>query len=85
MKSNRFETPVTVRAAATGTSQFLNTANEASDFLMKWPGKKGPKHRAALQACHDVISGSKPAMNARRAVVAAAREADILVSDKAPA
>lgn len=85
MKNNRFETPVTVRSAAAGTSQLLNTANEASDFLMKWPGKKGPKHRAALQACHDVIAGSKPAMNARRAVVAAAREADVLVSDKAPA
>ena len=86
MQNNRFETPVTVRAGAAGASLLLYTAQEASDFLLNsWPGKRSPKHRAALQACHDAVSGEKPAMNARRAFIAAAREVDVLVTDKAPA
>ena len=85
MKSNRFEIPVTVRSGAAGTNLLVNSAVEASDFLMNnWPGKRTPKHRAALQACHDAIAGEKPAMTARRAFIAAAREADAFVSDKAP-
>lgn len=84
MENNRFETPVIVKAGAAGTSQSLRTAQEASDFLLNnWPGKRSPKHRAALQACHDALAGAKPAMNARRAFIAAAREVDILVTDKA--
>jgi hypothetical protein len=86
MQNNRFETPVTVRAGTAGASLLLYTAQEASDFLLNsWPGKRSPKHRAALQACHDAVSGEKPAMNARRAFIAAAREVDVLVTDKAPA
>lgn len=86
MENNRFETPVTVKAAATGADLLLRTAREASDYLLNsWPGKRSPKHRAALQACHDALAGDKPAMNARRAFVAAAREVDVLVTDKAPA
>lgn len=83
MENNRFETPVTVKSSVAGTSQVLRTTREASDYLLKsWPGKRGDKHRAALQACHDAIAGDKPASTARRSFLAAAREADVLVSDK---
>lgn len=86
MENNRFETPVTVRSGSAGPEQLLRTAREATDYLLNnWPGKRSPKHRAALQARHDAIAGDKPAMNARRAFVAAAREVDVFVSDKAPA
>ena len=86
MENNRFDTPVTVKAGDTGDSQLLRTVRETSDYLMNnWPGKKSPKHRAALQACHDALAGDKPAMNARRAFIAAAREVNVFVSDKAPA
>jgi hypothetical protein len=86
MKNDRFEMPITVRSGAAGTNLALNSAREASDFLLNdWSGKRTPKHRAALQACHDAIAGEKPAMNARRALIAAAREADVFVSDKPPA
>jgi hypothetical protein len=85
MQSDRFEVPVTVRQGAAGNQLILKTTREASDFLLNsWPGKKSPKHRAALQACHDAQAGDKPVMAARRAFIAAAREADVLVSDKAP-
>jgi Protein of unknown function (DUF982) len=84
MKQDRFEVPLTVKSGETGDNLMLRTAREASDYLLnKWPGKKSPKHRAALQACHDAIAGDKPMMTARRAFIAAAREADVLVSEKA--
>lgn len=85
MQNDRFEIPVTVRSGAADTNLALNSAREASDFLLSnWTGKRTPKHRAALQACHDAIAGEKPVMNARRAFIAAAREADVFVSDKPP-
>jgi hypothetical protein len=83
MENNRFETPVTVKTVA-GAVQQLRSAREASDYLLNsWPGKRTLKHRAALQACHDAIAGDKPAMNARRAFIAAAREVDSLAVDAA--
>ena len=86
MENNRFDVPVTVKSYPAGGSQLLRTAKEASDYLLNsWPGKRSPKHRAAMQACHDAMAGDKPAMNARRAFIVAVREMDVLVSDKAPA
>jgi hypothetical protein len=83
MENNRFETALTVKSA-TGAVQLLRSAREASDYLLNsWPGKRTPKHRAALQACHDAMAGDKPAMNARRAFIAAAREVDVLAIDAA--
>ena len=86
MENNRFETPVTVRSATPGPDKVLRSAREATDYLLNgWTGKRGPKHREALQACNDALAGSKPAMVARRAFIAAAREGSVFVSDKAPA
>ncbi len=86
MENNRFEIPVTVKSAGPGPDRLLRSAREATDYLLNsWPGKRGPKHREALQACNDALAGSKPAMVARRTVIAAAREASVFVSDKAPA
>lgn len=80
MHDNRFDDPIAVRTPKGPDTQLLRGPLEASDFLLNsWTGKRSPKHRAALQACHDAVSGGKPAMSARRAFVAAAREADILV------
>lgn len=86
MENNRFDTPVTVRSGSDGPDMQLVSAREANDYLLNnWQGKRSPKHRAALQACHDALSGDKPAMTARRAFIAAAREVDLFVSDKARA
>ena len=84
MEKNRFETPVTVKAAGDAPDLVVRTAREATDYLLtKWSGKRGPKHREALQACSDAVAGTKPAMTARRAFIAAARDASVFVSDKA--
>lgn len=83
MQNDRFEIPVSVRFGPGGDEKLLRSAHEASEFLLhEWPGKRTPKQRAAIQACYDAQAGNKPPMTARRALVAAAREADILVSDK---
>ncbi|GAA4121691.1 DUF982 domain-containing protein [Aminobacter aganoensis] len=83
MENIRFETPVTVKSDPAGTPLILRTAKEASAFLLNnWPGKRGPKHRAALQACSDAMSGERPVMAARRAFIAAARDASVLITDK---
>lgn len=83
MQNDRFEMPIAVKSGSVDGEQLLRTAQEASQFLLtNWPGKRSPKYRAALQACHDAVSGEKPAMNARRAFVAAGREADVLAKDK---
>ena len=86
MQKDRFEVPVAVKFGSPVQNRILHTVQDASDFLLNnWQGKRSPKHRAALQACHDAMAGDKPVMTARRAFVAAAREADALVTDKASA
>jgi hypothetical protein len=83
MQHDQFDTPITVKLEAAGALVTLRNARETSDFLLnRWPGKRTDKHRAALQACSDVQNG-KPAMGARRAFVAAAREAGVFTDQKA--
>lgn len=80
MTNDRFDTPIKVKSGPTETEILLRTARDASDFLLSsWPGKRSERHRAALQACHDATSGEKPTMSARRAFLAAGREAGVLV------
>lgn len=84
MEKNQFDTPVTVKVDETGTLLTLRTVRDTSDFLLnRWPGKRTEKHRAALQACSDVQNAGKPTMGARRAFVAAAREAGVFADPKA--
>jgi hypothetical protein len=83
MDHNKFETPVTVKDDTASAYITLKTAQAASDFLLnRWQAKRTDKHRAALQACSDVIGGSKPVIVARRALVAAVREAGVYVDEK---
>ena len=78
MSNDRFDVPVTVKFGSPAQEKVLRTAQDASGVLLNsWPGKRSPKHRAALQACHDATAGDKPAMTARRAFLAAAREVDV--------
>lgn len=84
MEKNQFDTPVTVKVDEAGTLLTLRTVRDTSDFLLnRWPGKRTEKHRAALQACSDVQNAGKPPMGARRAFVAAAREAGVFADQKA--
>lgn len=77
----KFESPVTVFTDPAGGKATIGDIGACSHFLLRnWPSKRSDKRRAALQACSDVSSGKRPPEIARRAFVAAAREAGILVS-----
>ena len=80
MQNPKFAQPVTVRADAQGADTIISDVYECSSFLLRgWSGKRGPAHRAALQACHDASADKKPISTVRRAFALAAREAGILV------
>ncbi|MFE0015922.1 DUF982 domain-containing protein [Mesorhizobium sp. NPDC059054] len=81
MEKQKFDPPVTVLAGPSGGQETISDATGCLDFVLKrWPGKRSDKHRAALQACSDADSGRRPASFARKAFIAAAREAGILVT-----
>ncbi len=68
MSNSRFDVPVAVKFGSPVQEKTLRTAQDASDFLLNnWPGKRSPKHREALQACHDAIAGDKPSHGGARA------------------
>jgi hypothetical protein len=76
----RFEDPIVIENSPTGSTVQLADVNACSEFLLRgWPGKRGEKHRAALQACADVTAGKKPMSNARKAFAAAAREVGLTI------
>jgi hypothetical protein len=80
MQNRKFAQPVSVRANTQGAETVITDVYECSSFLLRnWPGKRGPAHRAALQACHDASADKKPISSVRRAFISAARDAGILV------
>ncbi|MBS3652357.1 DUF982 domain-containing protein [Pseudaminobacter sp. 19-2017] len=69
--------------SSTGEVKSVSSPKDAMAYLLTaWPGKRGLKHREALQvqACHDAIAGEKSATSARKSFVAAAKEAGVLLS-----
>ncbi|MFC3207504.1 DUF982 domain-containing protein [Aquamicrobium soli] len=83
MGDKNFDIPVTVETAQTGRFFTVTRVGQAADFLVhRWPEqKKGPKHRAALQALMDVMQERKAVAAAREAFTAAAKEADIFIRE----
>ncbi|MGI6852502.1 DUF982 domain-containing protein [Mesorhizobium sp. 1B3] len=81
MQNQKFNIPITVLTDSAGGQTNIDDIQSCTEFLLRnWPGKRGDKHRAALQACSDASAGKKPAENARRAFAVAARGAGILVT-----
>jgi len=79
MKTLEFDEPIELTAAPAGVQALVANIADCTEFLLRqWPGKRGDKHRAAVQACMDVREGKKPISHARRAFAAAAREAGLL-------
>lgn len=71
-----FRQPVRLRIGADNTIRDVRTVRER---LTDWPQvKRGQLYREAVEICNAVLSGSRPAEDARAGLVAAAREADLL-------
>ncbi|WP_353039447.1 DUF982 domain-containing protein [Mesorhizobium sp. M1300] len=85
MDSKPFEKPVVVKLGHVGKYRHIRSAQEAAECLMTvWPLNRGPRHRDALDTCLKVLEGYRSTADARRALIEAARESDVLVTDDKP-
>ena len=83
MRNEHFDVPVTVDSDRLGHARIVaDTVQAAATLLEGWPeDRRGPKYRAALRACMDVLEQRKGVASARRAFIAAAREANFSVRE----
>lgn len=83
MRDEQFDVPVMIESGRSGRALSVTSTVQAAALLVdKWPDKKrGPKYRAALKAMMDAIEQRRTVGTARRAFMAAAREADVLVRE----
>ncbi|MEI9427454.1 DUF982 domain-containing protein [Mesorhizobium sp. Cs1299R1N3] len=82
MDSKPFETPVVVELGHVGKYRHIRSTQEAAECLMTvWPLNRGPRHRDALDTCLKVLEGYRSTAEARRALIEAARESEVLVPD----
>lgn len=87
MRNQNFETPVTLELGSGGKRQIISHTTQAAHVLAeRWPREnRGAKYRLAVKACADVLAQRVAASAGRKALVEAAREANILVPErKAP-
>lgn len=83
MRDEQFDVPVTIETDRIGRHLTVTRTVQAASLLLdKWPDeKRGPKYRSALKAMMDVMEQRKSVAVARKAFVAAAKEADVFVRD----
>ncbi|NHT76493.1 uncharacterized protein DUF982 [Rhizobium sp. PP-F2F-G38] len=79
--------PKPVRIILQQSQEFtIASAWDALEFLRGWPaGQAGRAYRIALQHCMDALDGILSPRKAQASFMAAAREAGILATTKAPA
>ncbi len=79
-RHRNFKTPVFVQTGRIDRERVVTGTRAAAEVLLRsWPEQDCPKRLSAMEACLRVIDGSKPPSHARRAFVAAARKAGILL------
>ena len=78
MRNESFDVPVTVE---TDRRQAVTDTVQAAGMLLEgWPlDRRGPKYRAALRVCMDVLEQRRAVAGARKAFIAAAKEARLFV------
>lgn len=82
MRKIRFHKPVIVQPGRIDRDRVVLTTKDAAELLLRdWPDTAPGKRERAMQACLEVIKGRKPPSHARRAFIAAAKDAKILLND----
>ena len=77
-RHRRFENPAVIQAGRIDRDRVTWSTKIALKVLeVDWPQKKCPKRRRAMESCLQVLRGETPPSIARRAIVAAAREARV--------
>lgn len=83
MDNKPFEKPVVVELGRVGKYREIRSTQEAAECLASaWPLNRGPRHRDALDTCLKVLEGYRSTADARRALIEAAKESDVLVPDE---
>ncbi|GLR45536.1 hypothetical protein GCM10007880_60540 [Mesorhizobium amorphae] len=77
----RFERLVVVQIDRHSKERAVFDVNDAASILLRDFGRQTEKRKAAMDACLKVLRGEAHPPTARRAFVAAAREANILRCD----
>ncbi|UVK57360.1 DUF982 domain-containing protein (plasmid) [Mesorhizobium sp. AR02] len=78
-----FDVPLIVETSRPGEFRRLASVSQAAVFMMeRWPEQHGPRYRAALRACTGRLTSKDDVENARRAFLAAAKEAGLVVKDE---
>lgn len=85
MRDEYFDVPVTIETSQPGKHQVISRTRQAAEWLVgKWPEKRGPKYRKAVEAVMAVMEQRKAVAVARKAFSDAAKEADIFVAEPHP-
>jgi hypothetical protein len=78
--SKPFEKPVVVELGHVGKYRQISSTREAAECLMT-ALNRGERHRDALDTCLKALEGYRSTADARRALVEAARESEVLVPE----
>jgi hypothetical protein len=82
MDEKPFEKPVTLELGHVGKYRHIYTTRQAADCLMTvWPLNRGARHRDAVETCLKVLEGYRSTADARRALIEAAKESDVLAPE----
>lgn len=82
LQDKPFKTSVVVEPGRLGRLREIRSVQEAISVLHgRWPEARGKKYYAALKALDQALEGKTPIHVARRAFVAAAEEARVLVTE----
>ncbi|PSJ59008.1 DUF982 domain-containing protein [Pseudaminobacter soli (ex Li et al. 2025)] len=78
-----FHKPVRVQIGRIDRDRIvLGTEDAAKILLRAWPSTCDKKRQEAMRACLEVIKGKKPPSVARKAFIAAAQEARVLLDEE---
>ena len=74
---------MTLELGRVGRYRRIDTTREAAECLMTvWPLNRGARHRDAVETCLKVLDGHRSTEDARRALIEAAKESDVLAPEE---
>ena len=80
MSTGAWDRPVTYETTKVGLYRTITTTADAAHVLLTdWPIKEGEALARARETCLAVLEGRKPADAARKAFLAAAKEAGVFI------
>ena len=83
MDEKPFDEPVTLELGRIGHYRRIDNTREAAECLMTvWPLNRGARHRDAVETCLKVLDGHRSTEDARRALIVAAKESDVLAPEE---